>query len=151
VAAVTHAGDNYADKSRSVDVMDRPRQISRVIDPMLSSWDGHATIDPAFSADGLKNVKVPTQLWRAENDVLLPHPRYAEAVKLALPEAPDYHVVPNAGHDDFLVPCSTALASIAPAICISAVGFDRAESHASFNPAVVSFFNKTLKTGSGRS
>ena len=228
VAAVTHTGDNYADQSRSVDVMDRPRQISRVIDHMLSTWDGHATIDPArigmfgfsaggftalvsiggipdfpkigpmcrqypgdfacqllaksgsnlpvpltpatagaadprikaavvaapalgftFSPDGLKNVRVPVQLWRAENDVLVPHPRYAEAVRLALPEAPDYHVVPNAGHFDFLVPCSGALASIAPAICTSAVGFDRAAFHASFNAAVVSFLNKTLRAGSG--
>ena len=143
--------------------MDRPRQISRVIDHMLSTWDGHATIDPArigmfgfssggftalvsiggipdfstvgpmcrqypgdfacqliaksggtpatplpsaiagaadprikaavvaapalgftFSPDGLKNVKVPVQLWRADNDAIVPHPRYAEAVRLAL-------------------------------------------------------------------
>ena len=228
VVAVTHTGDNYADQSRSVDVMDRPRQISRVIDHMLSTWEGHATIDPArigmfgfsaggfttlvsiggipdfskigpmcrqypgdfacqliaksssniaaplttptvpaadprikaavvaapalgftFSPNGLKNVKVPVQLWRADNDVLVPHPRYAEAVRLALRETPDYLVVPNAGHFDFLVPCSSALASIAPAICASAVGFDRAAFHASFNAAVVSFLNKTLKDGSG--
>jgi predicted dienelactone hydrolase len=228
VAALTHSGDNYADQSRSVDVMDRPRQISRVIDHMLLTWDGHATIDPArigmfgfsaggfttlasiggipdfssvgpmcrqypgdfacqliaksggtlampptsatnraadprikaavvaapalgfaFSQDGLKNVKMPVQLWRAENDAVLPHPRYAEAVRLALPQAPDYHVVPNAGHFDFLVPCSNALASIAPAICTSAIGFDRAAFHASFNAAVVSFLSKTLKAGAG--
>jgi predicted dienelactone hydrolase len=228
VAAVTHAGDNYADQSRSADVMDRPRQASRVIDHMLSTWGDHALIDQArigmfgfsaggfttlvsiggipdfskvgpmcrqypgdfacqliaksgshlaapltsttaqpvdprikaavvaapalgfaFSPDGLKNVKVPAQLWRAENDVLLPHPRYAEAVQLALPQAADYHVVPNAGHFDFLVPCSNALESIAPAICASAAGFDRAAFHASFNAAVVSFFKRTLKAGSG--
>ena len=46
VVAVTHAGDNYADQSRSADVMDRPRQISRVIDHMLATWEGHALIDP---------------------------------------------------------------------------------------------------------
>jgi len=228
VVAVTHTGDNYADQSRSADVMDRPRQISRVIDHMLSTWDGHAMIDPArigmfgysaggfttlvdiggipdfskvgpecrqypgdfvcqlvarsgsnlgvpltsrtahaadprikaavvaapalgftFSPDGLKNVKVPVQLWRAENDALLPHPRYAEAVQLALPQAADYHVVANAGHYDFLAPCSAALASVAPAICTSAVGFDRTAFHASFNSAVVRFLNKTLKAGSG--
>ena len=227
VVAVTHTGDNHADQSRSLDVMDRPRQISRVIDHMLSTWDGHATIDPArigmfgfsaggfttlvsiggipdfstvgpmcrqypgdfacqliaksssniavplttptaraadprikaavvtapalgftFSPDGLKNVKVPVQLWRADNDVILPHPRYAEAVRLALPETPDYHVVPNAGHFDFLVPCSSALASMAPAICASAVGFDRAAFHASFDAAVLRFLNETLGAGS---
>ena len=228
VAAVTHAGDNYADQSRSADVMDRPRQVSRVIDHMLSAWDGRATIDPArigmfgfsaggfttlvniggipdfstvgpmcrqypgdfacqliakhggnlaaplmpaaargadprikaavvaapalgftFAPGGLKNVNVPVQLWRAENDLLVPHPRYAEAVRLALPEAPADQVVPNAGHFDFLVPCGTALASMVPAICTSAVGFDRSAFHASFNAAVVSFLNKTLRAGSG--
>jgi len=98
-----------------------------------------------FSPDGLKDVKVPVQLWRAENDVIVPHPRYAEAVRLALPEAPDYHVVPNAGHFDFLAPCSDALASIAPAICTSAAGFDRPAFHAGFNSEVVKFFEKTLQ------
>jgi predicted dienelactone hydrolase len=227
VVAVTHAGDNHADQSRSMAVMDRPRQISRVIDHMLSTWPGHAAIDPArigmfgfsaggfttlvsiggipdlstigpvcrqypgdfvcqlvarsgshpaalpptrtapaadprikaavvaapalgftFSPDGLRNVKVPVQLWRAESDAVLPHPRYAEAVRLALPQAPDYHVVPQAGHFDFLVPCSSALASLAPAICTSAAGFDRAAFHASFDAAVLGFFSKTLGAGS---
>ena len=227
VAAVTHAGDNYRDQSRSADIMDRPRQVSRVIDHMLSSWQDHASIDPArigmfgfsaggfttlvsiggvpdfstvgpmcrqypadfacqllaktssnpampvtpakpaadprikaavvaapalgftFAPDGLSNVKVPVQLWRAEHDVLVPHPRYAEAVRLALPVAPEYQVVLGAGHYDFLAPCSAALASLAPAICASADGFDRAAFHASFNAAVVRFLTGTLKAGSG--
>ena len=227
VVAVTHTGDNYADQSRSLDVMDRPRHISRAIDHMLGVWDGKAVIDAArvgvfgfssggftalasiggvpdflkiapmcqqfpgdyacqlmarsagsltppssaamanafdrriksavvaapalgftFNPDGLKNVSVPVQLWRAENDDLVPHPRYAEAVRLALPQAPDYRVVSNAGHFDFLAPCSSALAEIAPAICSSAVGFDRAAFHASLNEAVVNFFGKTLEVGS---
>ena len=222
VAAVTHTGDNYADQSRSVDIMDRPRQISRVTDHMLTSWNGRRSIDPmrigmfgfsaggfttlvsiggvpdlskiapmcrqypddfacqllakgdhpvapsgaasladarfkaavvaspalgfTFAPDGLKNTKVPVQLWRAENDMLVPHPRYAEAVRLALPDEPDYHVVPNAGHFDFLAPCSKALASLAPTICTSAPDFDRVGFHMSFNAAIVGFFSKTLTT-----
>lgn len=222
VVAVTHTGDNYADQSRSVFIMDRPKQISRVIDHMLSSWDGRATIDsehigmfgfsaggfttlvsiggiadlskvgpmcrehpddfacqlmaktgqagiapadsslaqdqriraavvaaPAlgftFSPDGLKNVRIPVQLWRAEDDAILPHPRFAEAVRRALPEVPDYHVVPKAGHFDFLAPCSVALANIAPAICKSDPGFDRVAFHQTFNASVVDFFGKNLK------
>lgn len=221
VVAMNHTGDNYADQSRSVDIMDRPRQVSRVIDHMLSTWEGRAAIDPrrvgmfgfssggfttlaiiggvpdltkigpmcrqypgdfacqlvaksespavvpatiavadpriksavvaapalgfTFAPDGLKNVKVPVQLWRAENDVILPHPRYAEAVRPALSEAPDYHVVPNAGHFDFLAPCSDALASIASAICTSSAGFDRAAFHVGFDSEVVKFFKKTLE------
>ncbi len=220
VVAMNHTGDNYADQSRSVGIMDRPRQVSRVIDHMLSTWEGQAAIDPerigmfghsaggfttlasigsiadfakiapmcrqypedfacqliaksqspvvvpattmvtdtrikaavvaapalgfTFSPDGLKNVKVPVQLWRAENDVVVPHPRYAEAVRLAMPEAPEYHVVPDAGHFDFLAPCSNALASMAPAICTSSPGFDRAAFHVGFDSAVVKFFKNTL-------
>lgn len=228
VAAVSHAGDNYADQSRSTDVMDRPRQISRVIDHMLSAWEGHTLIDPtrvgmygysaggftalvniggvpdfttvgpvcrqypadfvckllakgggntappaasanapaadfrikaavvaapavgfAFAPDGLRNVKVPVQLWSAENDALVPQARYAEAVKRALPQAPEYHVVAGAGHYDFMAPCSNALASIAPSICTSAAGFDRPAFHAKFNVEVIGFFNKMLKGGAG--
>jgi predicted dienelactone hydrolase len=81
--------------------------------------------------------------------VVVPHPRYAEAVRLALPQAPDYQVVSNAGHYDFLVPCGAMLASMVPAICGSAAGFDRAGFHAGFNAAVVSFMSKALKAGSG--
>jgi predicted dienelactone hydrolase len=222
VVSLNHTGDNYADQSRSVDIMDRPRQVSRVLDHMLSAWEGRAAIDPqrvgmfgfsaggfttlaaiggvpdftkigptcqqhpgdyacqllarnqgpaaatpatapvadarikaavvaapalgfTFAPDGLKNVKVPVQLWRAENDTLVPHPRYAEAVRLALPEAPDYRVVANAGHFDFQAPCSDALAAIAPPICASPAGFDRAAFHAAFNADAVKFFEKALK------
>ncbi|MDR2326172.1 MAG: dienelactone hydrolase family protein [Acidovorax sp.] len=220
VAAVTHTGDNYADQSRSVYIMDRPLQISRVIDHMLASWNGRASIDPerigifgfsaggftalvniggapdfsktgavcrqypadfacqllakskqpmvlppssttvdgrikaavvaapalgfVFAPDGLRKVKVPVQLWRAEDDTLVPHPRYAEAVRLALPQAPDYHVVPRAGHFDFMAPCDKAQAMRSPDICTSAPGFDRAAFHVRFNAAVVDFFRKTL-------
>jgi predicted dienelactone hydrolase len=98
-----------------------------------------------FSPDGLKNVTVPMELWRAEDDAILPHPWYAEAVRLALPRAPEYKVVPKAGHFDFLTPCTKTFASIAPDICTSAPGFDRIAFHTAFNASVVAFFTKTLK------
>jgi predicted dienelactone hydrolase len=122
---------------------------ARAADPRIKAAVVAApAIGFAFAPDGLRNVKVPVQLWRAENDLLLPHPRYAEAVRLALPQAPDTRVVLNAGHYDFLVPCSNALASIAPSICTSAAGFDRSQFHAGFNKEVVTFLDRTLKTGS---
>jgi predicted dienelactone hydrolase len=220
VVALSHTGDNYADQRRSVDVMDRPRQVSRVLDHMLSAWSGHAAIDPArigmfgfssggftalaniggvpdfatvgpmcrqypgdyacrllatleapvaaparidstdlriraavvaapalgftYAHGGLEKVRVPVQLWRAENDTIVPHPRYAEAVRLALPNDPEYHVVPGAGHFDFLAPCSEALATRVPSICTSADGFDRAAFHADFNAATVRFLKANL-------
>ncbi|MES2933197.1 MAG: dienelactone hydrolase, partial [Pseudomonadota bacterium] len=223
VAAPTHTGDSYADQSRSVFIMERPRHVSRVIDAMLSGWNGHARIDPArigifgfsagaftalvsiggvpdlgkiapfckdhagdfvcqmmarhtevgsvlkpgrngahdvrikaavvvapavgfaFAPDGLKKVTVPVDLWRAEDDSVLPHPWYAETVREALPKAPSYHVIPKAGHFDFLPPCSDALAAVAKRICGSAAGFDRGEFHVKFNAAMVAFFGEALK------
>jgi len=222
VAAVTHTGDNYADMSRSFCIMERARHISRMLDYLLSTWDGHSQIDatrigmfgfsaggfttlinigghpdmasitpfcqihtgdfacqliarqsamhvqalpgiegskdvrikaaviaaPAlgftFTAEGLKEVKMPIQLWRAKNDQVLPHPWYAEAVRRALPQLPEYHVVENAGHFDFLAPCNAFLAEKAPEICTSAPGFDRSAFHTMFNQAVISFFQNSL-------
>ena len=97
-----------------------------------------------FGQAGLKDIHIPVQLWRAEDDHILPHPDYAEAVRIALPSPPEYHVVPNADHFDFLAPCDAALAKSVPMICASRPGFDRTAFHAMFNREVVRFFEKTL-------
>jgi len=99
----------------------------------------------AFGKKGLAGVTMPVQLWRAADDRILPNPYYAEAVRAALPKAPDYHVEPNADHFDFLAPCSQALARVAPPLCASAPGFDRAAFHARLNADVVAFFAKALR------
>jgi predicted dienelactone hydrolase len=219
VVAPTHTGDNWHDQSGVLNIMDRPRQITRVVDYMLSGWPGHASIDPArigmfgFSAggfttlvsiggvpdmtktttycadhatqytcklvashagaviaqiaavpdprikaasiaapavayafvpDGLRNVSVPVQLWRADADQILPAPDYADAVRAALPTPPQFETVANAGHFDFLAPCSDALAWTVPVICQDAPGFDRAAFHQRMNAAIVAFFNRVL-------
>lgn len=100
-----------------------------------------------FDRNGLAQVREPLQLWRAGDDKILPHPFYAEAVRVALPRAPETHVVAGAGHFDFLAPCSPALAAIQPMICSSAAGFDRAAFHADFNEKVVGFFQEQLAKG----
>lgn len=99
----------------------------------------------AFGKPGLAGVGAPIQLWRAEFDHVLPQPEYAEAVDHDLPAAPDYRVVANADHFDFLTPCSERLAALVPSICTSRPGFDRAAFHADFNRAVVGFFDQHLK------
>lgn len=229
VAAVTHTGDNHADRSREASSMnDRPRHLRRVIDHMLTQWPGRDRIDasrigvfgfssggftvlavaggvadlgriaphcqqhpahyacqviarqpagatatvtavvsdrdarvraavvvaPAlgftFTQESLAAVSVPIQLWRAEDDTVLPHPWYAEAVRAGLPQPLDYREVPKAGHFDFLAPCTPRFAAMAPPLCSSQSGFDRVAFHSGFNTAVVSFFNRTLGAGSGR-
>jgi predicted dienelactone hydrolase len=46
VAALTHTGDSYQDQSRATDMANRPRQLSLVIDYMLTAAPMHAAIDP---------------------------------------------------------------------------------------------------------
>jgi predicted dienelactone hydrolase len=99
----------------------------------------------AFGRAGLAGVTIPVQLWRATDDQILPHPFYAEAVATALPSPPDYHLVPNAGHFDFLAPCSPAMKEQLAYLCRSAPGFDRTAFHAQLNAALVGFFRKTLR------
>ncbi|HWB47686.1 MAG TPA: alpha/beta hydrolase [Stellaceae bacterium] len=98
----------------------------------------------AFGKDGLSAVSVPVQLWRAENDKITPNEWNADHVRDALPKPPDDHLVANAGHFDFLAPCSDALAKVAPEICVTAPGFDRAAFHRDFDQAVVAFFKARL-------
>jgi predicted dienelactone hydrolase len=58
VAAVTHTGDNYRDRSQAGRLENRPRQIKVLIDYMLASWQHHDALDPSrigmfgFSAGG---------------------------------------------------------------------------------------------------
>jgi len=98
----------------------------------------------AFGREGLKDVAVPLQLWRAGDDHLLPNPDYAQAVRDDLPRAPEYHVIANADHFDFQAPCSAQIAQVAPEICTERPGFDRTAFHVEFDAAVVGFFERTL-------
>lgn len=99
----------------------------------------------AFGPSGLANVSIPIQLWRAADDRHQPNPDYEEAVRLALPRKPEYHVISGAGHYDFLPPCSAELAKIKPEICADPDGFDRATFHRRFNAEIVRFFRDNLK------
>jgi predicted dienelactone hydrolase len=99
----------------------------------------------SFSKAGLAKVTQPLQLWRAENDQILPDPFYASAVRANLPKAPDWHLVPGAGHFDFLTPCNDQGRATAAAICGNAEGFDRAVFHKDFDREVVGFFKRELK------
>ena len=98
----------------------------------------------SFTKAGLAQVSVPLQLWRAGDDQILPDPFYASTVRANLPKAPEWHVVPGAGHFDFLTPCNDKGQATAAFICTSAPGFDRAAFHEDFDAKVVGFFKANL-------
>jgi len=115
-----------------------------VHDPRIKAAVIAAPLGVVFGRDGLKAVRVPVQLWRAEKDERALFPHHAEAVADALPVKPDYRVAP-AGHFAFLTPCTPAQAAAVPALCRDAVGFDRVAFHQRFNAEIVAFFRKHLR------
>lgn len=98
----------------------------------------------SFTADSLASIRIPVQLWQAENDQILASPDNVEPIRERLSGPIDYRVVEAAGHYDFLPPCSAVLAEAAPAICAPTPGFDRAAFHETFNADVVRFFRQSL-------
>lgn len=58
VAAVSHTGDTFQDRSRTLRITERPGHLVRVIDYMLGEWRGHDQVDAGrigafgFSAGG---------------------------------------------------------------------------------------------------
>jgi predicted dienelactone hydrolase len=97
----------------------------------------------AFKAETLTGLRQPVQLWRAEDDEILPDPFHASAVRASLPNA-DYHVVAKARHFDFLTPCTDYTRKNLAFLCNSDPSFDRAAFHGDFNKAVVAFFEANL-------
>lgn len=98
----------------------------------------------SFSDESLQAVVAPVQLWQAGQDQILPAPYHVETVRDRLKGEVEYHLVPLAGHLDFMRPCSPEMAASAPDICRSNPGFDRAAFKQTFNAAVVAFFVRTL-------
>lgn len=129
------AGSDQAPKAASDSMHDRRIRAAVIAAPALGF---------TFDAAALKKVGIPVQLWRAEDDMIVPHPWYAEQVRISLPREPEYHVVAQAGHFDFLAPCSEKLAALASQICASDKAFDRSAFHRHFNASVIAYFKKYL-------
>lgn len=98
----------------------------------------------AFTPPGLKDVKVPIQLWasaRGGDGVL---PEDGATIDRDLPARPEYHVVAESAHFAFITPCSAEEAKVLPEVCVDAGAFDRAAFHKELNAAVLAFFLRHL-------
>ncbi|MDI1280805.1 dienelactone hydrolase [Brevundimonas sp.] len=102
----------------------------------------------SFTDESLTSVILPVQLWQAADDQILPSPYNVEPVRDRLGRAPEYHRVDRAGHYDFLTPCGPDMQAVAPELCASAPGFDRAAFKVGFNREVVRFFRQALAQAS---
>ena len=97
-----------------------------------------------FTAQSFSAVKVPVQLWASERGGDGVSPESVAAVDRNLSGDHEYHVVPNAGHFAFLMPCPPVLAKEVPEICTDAPGFDRVIFHKQLDADVLAFFRTYL-------
>ncbi|WP_244137228.1 hypothetical protein [Burkholderia pyrrocinia] len=102
-------------------------------------------LDEFPTADTLKDVHAPIQLWASESGGDGVEPETVHALAGLLPQRPEFHVVPNAAHFAFLAPCPDQLMHRAPEICNDATGFDRAAFHETLDTKALAFFSANLR------
>jgi predicted dienelactone hydrolase len=98
----------------------------------------------SFTVRGLKDVKVPIQLWasaRGGDGVL---PEDGATIERNLPARPEYHVVADSAHFAFITPCSAEASKVLPEVCVDAGAFDRVAFHKELNAGVLAFFRRNL-------
>lgn len=97
------------------------------------------------TADSVKDVKVPLQLWGSQlGGGSGASPENVATLAGLLPEKPDFRIVPNAVHLSFLTPCPPESRNKFSIVCTDAPGFDRVAFHKEFNGQVLAFFRKHL-------
>lgn len=97
-----------------------------------------------FDAAGLKNVRIPVRLYRAEHDQILHYPYDGETYHRMLPLAPEAVVVAGAGHYVFLAPPPAMLVTTLPDVFRDESNFDRRAFHERLNAEAEVFFKATL-------
>jgi predicted dienelactone hydrolase len=98
----------------------------------------------SFTAGSFAAIRTPVQLWGSERGGDGVDPKTVADLDKELPEAHEFHRVPNSGHFAFLMPCPAALAAMRPVFCNDAGGFDRVALHKQFNAEVLAFFRTHL-------
>lgn len=96
-----------------------------------------------FDKAGLSNVRMPTLLYRPQDDAYLGSAGNALAVAAALPTPPEIRVVPGK-HFVFIDPCPPAIVAEAALICEDAPGVDRAAIHREMERDIVAFLRAHL-------
>ena len=104
-------------------------------------------VDPlsdVFDEDGLKQVKIPIQLWVSAYGGDGVSPTRVAELRRNLPIEPDWRPVENATHFGFLMQCSPAMSASHQDICRDPPGFNRLVFHREFNAQMLEFFRRYL-------
>ncbi|MBI3497781.1 MAG: hypothetical protein HY058_10810 [Proteobacteria bacterium] len=133
-------------RAQAVGGVQRRPDLALIADPRVKAAIVMApALGFVFDAAGLASIKVPLRIYQAQADEVLPGQWNAERLGRLMPNAPEYQVLPGAGHFVFIAPCSEEMARRAPAICTDPPGIDRAAIHARLNAEIVDFFQRTLR------
>ncbi|MGS0894014.1 alpha/beta hydrolase family protein [Burkholderia stagnalis] len=114
-------------------------------DPRIKAYVLADPLDEFPTADTLKDVRAPIQLWASEAGGDGVEPETVPSLAGLLPQRPEFHTVPHAAHFAFLAPCSDTLKQTAPEICVDANEFDRIAFHRTFDAKALAFFNANLR------
>jgi len=94
-----------------------------------------------LAPNGLDPIRVPIQLWSADNDSNVPYATNTKLVRDALGARVEFHSVVGAGHFSFLTPCGLLAP---PEICAEQGQFDRKAFHTNMNANVIAFFERNM-------
>ncbi|MEK1906769.1 MAG: hypothetical protein AAAB13_13370 [Pseudomonas sp.] len=113
-------------------------------DPRVAAMLLLAPLGLMFDKQELTEVRVPVLLYSGDDDQVLAVEHNADALNRSLPRAPDYRVVPGAGHFVFMAPCSAQMGRLVPYLCEDAEGVDRVAIHHQLSADAVAFFRQAL-------
>lgn len=99
---------------------------------------------PFFSDESLSTVKIPIQLFAAEQDTELDNQYNALHFEENLPNGTSLEMIKDAGHFVFLAPCPEKLKRAVPFLCEDNESVDRVAIHQKLNRDIAGFFNKAL-------
>ncbi|AKM03544.1 alpha/beta hydrolase family protein [Burkholderia pyrrocinia] len=114
-------------------------------DPRIKAYVLADPLDEFPTADTVKDVHAPIQLWASEDGGDGVEPATLPALAGLLPQRPEFHVVRHAAHFAFVAPCSDALKQKVPRVCVDAGEFDRVAFHQAFDAKALAFFSAKLR------
>lgn len=124
-------------------IVDRD-DLQPVADPRVQALMLLAPLSLKFGRDALSGVHVPVLLYSGDGDQLVALDKNAAALARKLPAAPDFKLLPGAGHFVFMAPCSAEQQVAMPALCTDADGVDRDDIHRSLIAEAGAFFTHIL-------
>lgn len=122
---------------------DRP-ELTPSSDPRIRAFVLLAPLSVVFTPETLTELTAPMLVFGGGKDEELSTDENAAALAKNKPSNTSLKLIPDAGHFTFLTPCTAALSSAAPPLCIDGKGVDRVALHAEINSDITTFFNTTL-------